>query len=188
MVAAGQYAGGVILALDVATRTGVAWGAPGETPQTATVDFGKPLPSLTAPTGKDQTDLFGRTLRWAASHLHHGYQHHIPAKLVILEGLVPQYDKTLQCGMHAIFQAVAAAKGIPVMIAPIFTWRKFVLGDAKLKKEMAKTRAVQKVTRLGWDVDSHDAAEAACIWLWGCAQVAPDKAHRAEPLFLGGAP
>ncbi len=71
------------------------------------------------------------------------------------------------------------------MTAHIGTWRSFVLGDGRLKKELAKTRAVQTVTRLGWDVDSHDAAEAACIWLWCCAQVAPDRAQRAEPLFLG---
>ena len=30
----------------------------------------------------------------------------------------------------------------------------------------------------------HDEAEAAWIWLWGCAQVTPKLAHRFEPMFL----
>ena len=47
---------------------------------------------------------------------------------------------------------------------------------------------------LGWEIPlvgrpphpSHDAAESACQWLWGCAQVAPKRVQRV-PLFMRGA-
>jgi hypothetical protein len=70
MDAAQTYAGGVILALDVATRTGVAWGEPGEKPTLETIDFSKPLPfdkhGGRGPLGKDAGDCFGRALMWIA--------------------------------------------------------------------------------------------------------------------------
>jgi hypothetical protein len=189
MDAAGSYAGGVILALDVATRTGVAWGEPGGAPQTMTIDLGKPLPEAYAPaeglTGKGEAEVWARGLVFTNRFLNVARAGDKPVSLIVVEGLVPQYDKTLQCGLWAVIKAVAAIRRIPVLVAHIGTWRAFVLGDGKLKRDVAKTRAVQTVTRLGWDVDSHDAAEAACIWLWGCSQVAPARAHRAEPLFLG---
>jgi hypothetical protein len=180
MDAAQSYAGGVILALDVATRTGVAWGEPGEKPKLLTVNFGRPLLGFEAPTGQSDGALFARAFIWIKT-----FEIMRKPFLIVIEGLVPQYDKTIQCGLWAIFHAVAAAKGIPVIVAPISTWRAFVLGSGKLKKDEAKTRAIATCTRLGWEPKGHDEAEAACIWLWGCAQVAPERAQRAEPLFLG---
>ena len=189
MDASGRYAGGVILALDSATRTGAAWGEPGGTPKLETVNFGKPLIGPlrdVAPKGDNEGDMFGRALVWITRKIDPAYEFGVDVKLIVIEGLVPQYDKTIQCGLWAVFCGVAATKNIPVVVAPIQTWRAFVLGDGRIKKEAAKTRAVQTVTHLGWEADSHDAAEAGCIWLWACSQVAPRLAPRI-PLFMRGA-
>ena len=107
--------------------------------------------------------------------------------LLVIEGVVPQYDKTIQSGLFAIFTGIANAKGIKVLVAPVQTWRAFVLGDGKLPKAKAKARAVAVVHQLGWaeaDVD-HNAAEAGCQWLWACSQVEPKSVPRI-PLFMRG--
>lgn len=172
-----MYAGGAILALDAATRTGVCIGEPGGTPRLDTVDFR---------CGKgDDAALFGRAMVWMGRLVREEAAAGRPIRLVVIEGLVPQYDKTLQCGLWAIFTGIAAIKEIPVKVAAIQTWRAFVLGSGKLNKITAKARAINITTQLGWNPQGHDAAEAGCIWLWGCAQVAPKLTHRFEPLFLG---
>jgi len=171
-----MYAGGAILALDAATRTGVCEGAPGETPVLETVNFGKG--------GPEAPDLFGRAIVWITRRINDAASAERPICLIVIEGLVPQYDKTIQCGLWACLTGVAAVKQIPVIEAPIRTWRAFVLGSGKLNKLTAKARAINLTTQLGWDPKTHDAAEAGCIWLWGCSQVAPKLTHRFEPLFL----
>jgi hypothetical protein len=72
-----------------------------------------------------------------------------PIKLVIIEGLVPQYDKTPQCGLWAIFTGIAAIKEIPVIVAPIQSWRAFVLGNGRLKRDEAKTLEAERRARTG---------------------------------------
>lgn len=187
---AAQYAGGVILALDVATRTGVAWGEPGEQPQLMTVNFGRPLAECYAPAqgldGHHAGDVFGRAIVFTTRFMNIAAQADKPVRLIVIEGLVPQYDKTLQCGLWAIVNGIAAIKRIPVIIAPIQTWRAAVLGFGRLKKDEAKTRAVSVCTQLGWEPKGHDEAEAGCIWLWAVMQLAPRLAPRL-PLFMRGA-
>jgi hypothetical protein len=166
------YDGGPILALDSATVTGVAYGEPGADPKLETVKFG----------GRDfddEFDIWSRAQVWLLRRI----LDERPA-LICIEGLVPQYDKTIQCGIYAVLGAIARTKGIPVLIAPIATWRKFCLGGGRMKGKIAKARAVELAAQLGWDPPDHNAAEASMQWLWACAQVAPRRAHRFEPLFL----
>lgn len=195
MDAAGSYAGGVILALDAATHTGVCEGAPGETPKLEVVNFGSRKHFFGA---HDHFDIWGGVQMWMERRIEENADTRA-IELVVIEGLVPQYtpersspwaaaatgDKTLQAGIYATFGAVARNKRIPVLSAPIQSWRAFVFGDGKLKKPDAKARAKLLTRKLGWNPQDDNAAEAGCIWLWACSQVAPKKAHRFEPLFLG---
>jgi hypothetical protein len=170
---AGRYDGGVILALDAATRTGVCEGIPGDTPRLEAVNFGT--------TGKgDEFDLWAAAQRFAARRLD------APVRLLILEGLVPQYDKTLQCGIYGIIGAVARIRNIPILTVMPQSWRATVLGDGKLNRAKAKARALWLCGQLGWKPQTDDDAEAACIWLWGCMQVAPRFAPQL-PLFMRSA-
>ncbi len=188
------YEGGEILALDSATHTGVCQGEPGcEEPVLEVVDFGREL--------DDPFDVWSRAQLWLIRRLIAAQSHGRPIKLVVIEGLVPQYtpvrsgpdadaatgNKVLQIGIYAMFGAVARNKGIPVMRAPISTWRAFCLGNGRMKGQLAKKLSVEKVKQLGWKLPkppNHDAAEAAMQWLWACSQVDPRRAHRVEPLLL----
>lgn len=197
-----MYAGGAILALDAATRTGVCEGAPGETPRLETVHFAeqtkqrqrKPAARISAAQYRQQVsdkplsdfDIWARAQVWLSRRIVFAAAAGRPIQLVAIEGLVPQYDKTLQCGIYAVFGAVARNKGIPVITAMPQTWRAVVLGEGKLKTAVAKTRAVAVTAQLGWNPQGHDEAEAACLWLWACTQVAPRQTHR-FPLFMRGA-
>jgi len=116
------------VALDAATRTGVCLGEPGATPRLLTVSFQR----------LDTYQIFARAMVWMGRLVREEAAAGRPIGLVVIEGLVPQYDKTLQCGLWAIFTGIAAVKEIPVIVAPIQTWRAFVLGSGKLNKLNAK--------------------------------------------------
>jgi hypothetical protein len=109
-----------------------------------------------------------------------------PPRIVFVEGLVPQFDKTVQCGLYGIITGTARASGIEVREVAVQTWRSFVLSHGRLPKREAKARAIQVCGHLGWLVKNDDEAEAGCLWLYGCAQVAPKLAPQI-PLFMGGA-
>jgi len=176
---------GSILAIDAALRSGIAEGVPGGKPTLEFIDFAREHDG--------HPDIFGRAVKWMARRCAGGIDRAIgddrpPIRLVVLEGVVPQYDKTIQAGLAGIFAGIANAKGIPVMEVAVVTWRAFVLGDGKLPKAKAKARAVSVVHQLGWaeaDVD-HNAAEAGCQFLWACSKVEPKSVPRI-PLFMRGA-
>ena len=68
-----QYGGGIVLAIDPATRTGVASGRPGTTPLLTTIDLAREF--------DDYEDIFGRAITWFSGKLDDG-----PPELVIIEG------------------------------------------------------------------------------------------------------
>jgi hypothetical protein len=161
------------LALDVAIRTGVAEGEPGDRPNLFSIDFGRPK--------GEPEEIFAAAYKWGRKTFEVA-----PPRLVVIEGLVPQFDKTIQCGLWAIFTGIATANHVPVRVVPVQTWRAWVLGNGRLPKREAKTRAIAVCTQLGWHVKNDDEAEAGCLWLFGCAQVEP-KLVPQIPLFMRGA-
>jgi len=86
------------VALDAATRTGVCLGEPGATPRLLTVSFQR----------LDTYQIFARAMVWMGRLVREEAAAGRPIGLVVIEGLVPQYDKTLQCGLWAIFTGIAA--------------------------------------------------------------------------------
>ena len=169
-----NYQGGPILSLDQAMSTGVCFGDPGGTPVLETVNFG-------GREHDDEFDIWARAQVWLIRRI----ADQRPA-LITLEGLVPKWDKTIQCGIYAAFGGIARNKNIPVMVLPVQTWRLHVLGDGKLPAKTAKARAVAVAGQLGWSPNGHDEAEAAMQWLYACSRVAPRLLPQI-PLFLRGA-
>jgi hypothetical protein len=172
---------GTILAIDSATATGICTGRPGETPKLETRRW-------RADETDSAEDIYGRAVVWMATRL----RDDLPA-LVVIEQPVPpsaawgqtNHDTTLiTIGLFGIFCGLAKAKGVRAMRAPISSWRKYFLGRGNLKGDVAKRQAVRLCRELGWDAPDHNAAEAAGIWSWACAQVAPELAPRVEPLFV----
>src|SRR6202790_5370466 len=159
---------GKILALDVATKTGVAEGRPGEVARLQTIDF----------RGDDGlTGLYGRATLWMATTLRDE-----PPDLVVIEKPVPpsaafghtNADTTLiTIGMFGILCGIVHCKSIRLEIAPISTWRKHFLGRGNAPGVLAKEMALERCALLGWGgwgagID-HNAAEAAGIWDWAGA-------------------
>jgi hypothetical protein len=154
---------GKILALDVATKTGVAEGRPGEVPRLQTIDF----------RGEDElTGLYGRATLWMATKLRDD-----PPDLVVIEKPVPpsaafgqtNHDTTLiTIGMFGILCGIVHCKSIRLEIAPISTWRKCFLGKGNHPGIVAKQMCVDRCKLLGWDAPDHNAAEAGGIFEWAC--------------------
>lgn len=174
---------GLVLALDPATKTGWAIGAPHDAaPQIGTVDFGRPHDGA--------GDVFGRALRWGEGKIE-------GASLLVIEPPIPpgqlwtasNYQTTVILhGLYAIFTGLAVARNVPVLEAPTRTWRKYFLNNGNLKRDVAKLAAKRLCRALKWGdalkLDDN-AAEAAGIWAYGCTQVAPARVRRIEPLFTG---
>jgi hypothetical protein len=165
-----------ILALDLALRTGIADGEPGFTPDLAFVDFD----------GRTDADVFARVAKWMVQLLHEQRP-----DLIAIEAPVPKFDKSLQNGMRGVVLGLACCKSVQVLEVEVQTWRKYALGFGNLKGVVAKAQCVELCGRLGWKVPTtkrgnvdHNAAEAAGIWLWACAQVEPKNVVRHEPLFV----
>lgn len=162
----------LILALDPATKCGVAEGLAGGAPDLQTINFGREL--------DDPEDVFGRAGLWVARRLDSPPR---PAFFAI-EVPVPKYDSLVVLGLYAIFIGAARARGIPIKRANVRTWRAHCFGNGNLKRPQAKAAAIEVCKRHGWPAVDDNAAEAGCIWAWCCALVDPRRAPRMEPLFL----
>lgn len=167
----------LIVAIDPATNTGICTGNAGETPALLARRFRH----------GDESDeaLYGNAVHFFADFL----KDRKPDLIAIEEPIMATWGKTnaqtiaITRGLYAIFAGIACCKGIPLLKAPVGTWRKYALGRGNLPGDEAKRQCVAMCRRLGWPAPSHDAAEAAGIWLWACSQAAPHLAHRPEPLF-----
>lgn len=163
-----------ILALDVATRMGVADGEAGLFPVLTTIKLGREH--------DNHADIFARAALWITRRM----LDHAP-DLVVIEKPVGIHDSSLLLGLRGVMLGLICAHKVRHLEVPVATWRLYFLGSGKLKKAEAKARAVDTCARLGWGRDlDHNAAEAAGMWLWGCARIAPRAVQRHEPLFLGG--
>lgn len=169
-------AGGEVLGLDPATRTGVAFGVPGSTPELWTEFFGGE--------GAACEDVYERATFWLADFL----KTRSPA-LFVIEAPVPpsaikgftNHDTTMiTIGLYGIMVGIARCKRIPCRAVKISTWRKHFLGagNGNLKTEQAKRAALRQCRLLGWTPPDHNAAEAGGIWDWGGAQLR-------QPALLG---
>lgn len=157
-----------ILALDVATRTGICVMRKGENrPVAWSVDLGA---------GRSEDARFS-----AALVLTHGLIEKHKPDLIAIEGAVggPKASAYL-IGLVACIRGCAANRGIPVQSYPINSIRKHFLGRAlgvrdfpALKPAAAKKAIKQAVMDrcrlLGWDVPDADAADAAALGDFACA-------------------
>lgn len=156
-----------VLAIDPATKTGVAYGPVGGAPRLWTESFGGD--------GSDWVGVYGRATFWLADFL----RTHKPA-VIVIEGVVPpsaaqgftNHDTTMiTIGLFGIFTGLAGCKGIDLKVARIATWRKHFLGKGNLKTQEAKQAALRRCRLLKWEAPDHNAAEAGGIWDWGCGQL-----------------
>jgi hypothetical protein len=171
----------LIIGIDPATNTGVCAGKVGKTPVLSAhrwrVAKRDPL-----------EDLLGRALFFMADLLRTNTPDVVAIEPPIrVSGGDTSYDTmVLTHSLYAVFAGCVRARGIQLLRADVRTWRRYFLGAGNLKGEVAKRESVRLCGHLGWEAPTHDAAEAAGIWLWACSIVSPKTAQRVEPLFAAG--
>jgi hypothetical protein len=171
-----------VLSLDIATTCGVAFGEAGATPRAWSVDLGKRL---------GDRERFSKTIsltRWACERFK-------PDLIAIEAPIGGKTTSHLLVGMWACAMGEATRIHVPVEKCDISSVRKHFLGKhltakhfphlpaAKAKAEI-KRSVMNRCKALGWEVDDHDAADAAAIWDYACA-VHAGMGHETTPLFSG---
>ncbi|GIT90131.1 hypothetical protein JANAI62_03860 [Jannaschia pagri] len=172
-----------VVALDIATQTGIAVGDVGGDPRAWSVDLGKGDEAR----GAKLLGVVDRLLRDERPDL------------VVVEAPIGGPNAShLLIGLAFVAKSVCKARGVHADSVHISSVRKHFLGSvpttrgqsAKNKadaKKAIKQMVVHRCRLLGWDVPDHDAADAAACWDFACARHGQHQAHRSTPLFAKGA-
>lgn len=164
-----------IVALDIATRTGIAAGVSGGTPKWWEVDLGK------APNER----RFSNVLRLT----HEIIVEHQPDLIVVEAAIGGPKASAYLIGLVSCVEGCAFNRSVPVVRAHLGTIRKHFIGKAlsvksfpHLKpvdaKKAIKSQVIGRCHVLGWKVDTDNEADACALWdyasaTYGRAQSAP---------------
>jgi len=178
-----------ILALDIATQTGICVGSSGADPRAWSINLGEAPGRRLSKADKDRLDSqrFSNALRMA-----HGLIETHSPDLVIIEAFIGgQNASAYLIGLVACVRGCAFNRGVKTELVYPATVRKHFLGKAKTKRDFpglkpaaAKIAIKQEVAArcrlLGWKVPDLDAADAAATWDWACATHV--KSYQAKPM------
>lgn len=169
-----------ILALDIATVTGWAFGAPGSVPRAGTIRWALPSSSNAA--------VGCGVLRWVSDFTKlnkvDALYFEAPFDPRVM-GKKTNFDTTrVLVGLPFLLETLFEAKGIEtIREATVADVRKHFLGKAP-RGEEGKALVQLRCRQLGWKFDSADAADALAVWSFGCAVEEPKTAIATSPLFL----
>lgn len=149
-----------VLAIDIATSTGLAFGGAGDVPLTKVVDLGH---------GRSQDRRFAKALRLAE-----GFVEARKPDFVALEAPIGQGSSTILIGLYACISGQVRKMGIPQATYPINSIRKHFIGKHLTVKDypgLSKDEARAEIKRvvmnrcraLGWTVDTDDEADACAL-------------------------
>lgn len=178
-------AGMKILALDIATTTGIAIGNAGDVPQAWSERLGEK---------KDEDELFSNSIRFTSDLI----VLHRP-DLIAYEGAVGgDRSSHFLVGMIACIRGSARNRGVKVMACNIGAIRKSFIGQhitsanykhlpARKRKAAARAHiksAVQTACKMrGWGDLDEDAADACAVWEYACVRKAPGYHAHVGGLF-----
>lgn len=148
-----------ILALDIATTSGWAFGAPGQTPRYGTFT----LP----PTGDDLGRFAFNFMQWAIAKVRE-----LEPKEVVFEApIMPRETNILTLkklySLSVICELVCIAQGVPCSEIPAGSWRKSFLGPSyppNGTRDELKRAVIAACRQMGWEPNSTDDADALGIW------------------------
>lgn len=168
-----------VLALDLASVTGWAYGEPGGEPKHGTVRF--------ASAGASHEAVFAKAMTWTKLML--------PNKgitTVVWEAPMPTSFKrgqsnvnttTLLYGLPAVIGAVVYSAGIfDIRKADTRDVRKHFIGCSPKRFE-AKRMTMDMCRARGWQVADDNEADALATWDYMVSLIDPKLAHRPTPLF-----
>jgi hypothetical protein len=171
----------LILALDVATRTGWARGRVGELPVAGSIRFGG--------SGAHDPAIFAAALRWLSAEL----EPQPRPDLVIIESMLPpdavrgatsRAVRDRLAGLQGIVKGVAHLRGIgEIAEATVGNIRDHFIGDRSLKRDAAKRSVMERCRALGWQCADDNAGDALALFSYACALIDPKWALQVSPLF-----
>lgn len=158
----------IVVALDIASVTGVAVGSPGRSPKAWSVELGKVRGSEDARFSK------------ALVLTHELIERHRPDLIAVEAAIGGKFASAFLIGVVACVRGVAANRGVPVRSYTSGSVRKHFLGRALAKRDFpslkpaAATRAIKgeviaRCRLLGWEVADDNAADACALWDFACA-------------------
>lgn len=157
----------LVIAVDPATNTGICVGPVGGTPTLLAWKL-RQSPNDTA------EDIFGR----AHVYFDDLVRARVPDAIAIeapvrvkRDGKTNSQTIDITRGLYGVFCGMARAKGINLLPVEIATWRAYTLQNGRLDGVESKRRCVDLCQQLRWPAPTHDAAEAAGIWLWACGKL-----------------
>lgn len=165
----------IVAGLDIATKTGVCLGVPGQTPVFWTEDFGQGLP---------HEQRFANALRLAHRLVS---QHHV--ELIGIEApiIVPRRDSKsnneLLMGLIACVRGWASMKSIGCHTFEIARVDKHFLGYRAKGRDKRKAANMARCRQLGWAPTSEDEADAGAVFDLACAVQCPTYAAQSGPLM-----
>ena len=169
-----------VLALDIATTTGAAFGRPGDAPKTWSKKFVQHTKGA----------RLAHALKWTTQVLERAQPDFVAIEAPI-KG--PQRNEVL-IGLAAVCQAAVIAADIPCQVFTVQDVRKHFLGKhlttkdfPGLKSDKAK-RAIKdaviaRCRSLGWGVADDNCADAAALWDLACSTFSRSHAVNTTPLF-----
>lgn len=172
-----------VMAFDIASRCGVAFGALGEAPRATSIDLGK---------GKAEAFRFATLMRFTA----HMLSTFNPDILVYEAPVGGPKTSHFLVGLAACFIGQAALTGYWPEAVHLGSVRRHFLGHVPTARTLETTKAkakpqikrmvMDRCVSLGWPVANDDEADALAIWDYACATRA--KAPSAPPggLFRAG--
>ncbi|MDE4303594.1 hypothetical protein PXK30_09745 [Phaeobacter gallaeciensis] len=180
-----------ILALDIATQTGIAVGDSGSQPRAWSISLGE-APDRGRLSKDAKAALDGRRFSNALKMTQGLIEHHSPDLIVVEAAIGGAKASHYLIGLVACVRGCAANRGVTCKPANLSTVRKHFLGRAisvndfpylkskDAKKKAIKREVLKRCELLKWDVDGDDdAADACAIWDWACAEFA--RGYQAQP-------
>ena len=170
--------GGSILALDIASRTGWAFGRPGELPKSGSVRL--------APPGSSNGTVGRGMLRWLADFLSaespNALYYEVPIDPRHMGSKTNFKTARLLIGLPFLVEAIAEARGLFYQReAGVQNVRKHFVGTPRPKDK--KQSVLARCRLLGWKPEDDNAADALALWDFACAIEAPRAAIMTAPLF-----
>lgn len=168
-----------ILAMDIASQAGWAYGAPGTVPRAGTIRWAPPSSS----NGKVGAGMVRWVLDFLRVNAVDAVYFEAPFDPRIMAGKTNFSTTRLLVGLPFLFEGLLEMKDIgrvrEVTVADV---RRHFLGSNP-RGEEGKGRVQQRCRELGWRFDSPDAADALAVWSFACAVEAPKAAIATAPLF-----
>lgn len=173
----------LVVGMDIATSTGVAYGCPSGTPMLMTWNLregGKTRPQRLGYLGDKCFDFF-TNLRPDMLFYEQGLSLAAAAKI----GTSEETFALLRGGIGVV-EAVAAKAKIPIIRAvDVKEARRHLLGPGRIPKGEGKNLVFDRCRALRWMVANDDESDAAAIWSLGCGEANPLASVGVTPLFSG---